>query len=283
MYVYIYLNPLKIGTYNYGKFHFDYEPFYIGLGKIDSHVKQASYNKEKSFKDNVILKILKENQEPIRYKLYENITLYSAKRLEKCLIKLIGRKDLIKGPLVNLTDGGDGCQNSIVSKENREKARLRAIELWDKGIFKPQYGTSNPFFNKHHTEETIQKIKKSIFNGKSRKGENNSNFNNKWTEEQKKEASIRNKENHKHLHGDNNPAKRKEVREKISESKMGLKNPNAYKWRLVTPDEEIIIIEGGIKKALKNYGLTYQKMKYNVENEIYYSKDGWKMTKILES
>jgi len=285
MYVYVYLNPLKLGNYKYGKFNFNYEPFYIGLGKnkrIDSHIKKAVYNKEKSFKDNVILKILKENQEPLRYKLYENLTIYSAKRLEKCLIKLIGRRDLNKGSLVNLTDGGDGCQSLIVSKETREKARLRVIESWKKGIFKPKFGACNPFFNKHHKPGTIQKIKESISKGKSRKGENNSNYNNKWTEEQKKEASIRNKENHKHLLGDNNPAKRKEVKTKISESKMGLKNPNACLWDLISPNNEVFRIEGGIKKALKNYGLTYQVMNYKVENGFYYSKNGWKMRKILK-
>jgi hypothetical protein len=32
-YVYIILNPLKSGDFNYEEYHFDYEPFYVGNGK----------------------------------------------------------------------------------------------------------------------------------------------------------------------------------------------------------------------------------------------------------
>jgi len=283
-YVYVYLNPLKPGKYEYKKFSFNYEPFYIGIGKknrIDSHIKNARYNNKKTFKDNVILKILSNNIEPMRFKLYENITLETSKRLEKCLIKLIGRRDLGNGTLVNLTDGGDGCQNILVSKEIREKTSIRNKILWQNGVFDNRdiTGEKNGFFNKHHTEETKEKLRNKVKD--KYKGELNPNFNNKWTEKQKILASIRNKENHKHLTGDNNPAKRDEVRKKLSETKMGLKNPNSSLWEIISPNNEKIRIEGGIKRTLKDYGLTYQKMKYKIKDGIYYSKNGWKMYKIF--
>ena len=43
-YVYIYLNSLKIGNFNYGEFHFDYSPFYVGKGcgrRLYIHLNEA--------------------------------------------------------------------------------------------------------------------------------------------------------------------------------------------------------------------------------------------------
>ncbi len=110
-YVYIYLNPLKQGNYIYKRFIFEYEPFYIGIGKgyrIESHIKNINCKKKIKDVDKVIINILKEGKEPIRFKLYEHITFESAKRLERFLIGLIGRKDKNKGPLANLTNGAEG-------------------------------------------------------------------------------------------------------------------------------------------------------------------------------
>jgi hypothetical protein len=120
-YTYIYLNPLKPGKFNYDEFHFDYEPFYVGEGhnkRLYSHLELAkkkincdflkkdimddkNYNEHKI---NTIKKILKNNKEPIIFKLKENLTKYEAVLFEKCLIKLIGRRNKGTGPLTNLID-----------------------------------------------------------------------------------------------------------------------------------------------------------------------------------
>ena len=264
-YIYIYLNPLKQGKYVYKKFHFDYEPFYVGLGKGDRiyHHTYPNNLKFNSLKNNIILKILRNNQKPIRFKLYENITLESAKRLEVYLIKLIGRRNLEKGPLSNLTDGGEGAKGVLFTEEMREKRR----------------GENNYFYHKKHTDETKQKIRESI--GDSRKGELNANFNNKWSEEFKKESSIRQKENHKHLTGDNNQANRPEVKKKISDGKMGLLNPRAKKWMLISPKKEEIVIDGGIKRNLKTYGLDYQSfIKFERDPNTRMNTKGWILKEI---
>ena len=43
--------------------------------------------------------------------------------LEEEIIALVGRKDLCKGPLLNLTDGGEGNTNSIRTEEFKENLR----------------------------------------------------------------------------------------------------------------------------------------------------------------
>lgn len=283
-YIYVYLDPLKHGVYKYGKFNFGYEPFYIGLGRknrINKHISESKYvdkySKHKTAKHYKILKILNSDLEPVRYKLYENITKYSACRLEKSLIKLIGRRDLKLGTLTNLTDGGDGTTNILLSDVQKKHISEHTKEMWISGIFDDRdfKGVKNPFYEKKHTIDTLNKIRETI--GVSRKGKLNSNFGIEWSDEQKNIASIRQQKNHKHLWGDNNPAKRKEVREKISETKMGLKNPNAKIWELISPIGEKIIIEGGIKRELPKYGLTYTMMRWVVDNGKYYSKCGWEM------
>ena len=82
-YVYVYLNPLKSGDFNYTlengeTLHFDFEPFYIGAGKgnrlychlndIRKYVETKDNNKHKI---NTIKKILGENKEPLIIKLQE--------------------------------------------------------------------------------------------------------------------------------------------------------------------------------------------------------------------
>lgn len=282
-YIYIYLNPLKPGKYQYKNFEFEFEPFYVGLGKkkrIDRHIEYAKYkerkNEYKTLKDNIILKILKNEKDPIRFKLYENITLESAIRLEKCLIKLIGRRDKKLGTLSNLTDGGEGTIGKIYTDIELEKRREISKKLWKDGVFNNRNinGENNGFYNKIHSNDTKNKIKNTI--GDSRKGEKNANYGRKWTEEQRILASNRQKENHSHLLGENNPTKRPEVRKNISLSKMGGKNPNAKKWILISPDNEEFVIDGGIKRNLKEkFNLTYSMFRYYKDDEKRKTKNGW--------
>jgi hypothetical protein len=283
-YVYVYLDPLKPGPFVFGKFKFDFEPFYIGLGKnkrIDAHIRDAQDDKQQqeyqTAKYRKIRKILNVGIEPVRYKLYEGLTLDSAIRFEKYFIALIGRRDLKEG--CNLTDGGEGHLRGIMSEEVREKHRKNSKALWDSGIFDDRdfSGEKNPFYNKEHTDETKEKIREKI--GDSRKGELNSNYGNNWSEEQKKEASLRQKDNHKHLRGENSPSKRPEVRKKSSDAKLGLKNPMAALWKLISPTNEVYMIEGGIDKALREFGLTYNKMRRPDTGEFKH-KSGWTMFRI---
>jgi hypothetical protein len=86
--IYAYLDPRKIGLFNYGEYQFKYEPFYIGKGcnkRCDEHLRESSL-KEKSFKNNKINKLLKLGFKPIILKVSENLFEVDAFELE---IKII--------------------------------------------------------------------------------------------------------------------------------------------------------------------------------------------------
>jgi hypothetical protein len=133
-YVYVYLDPRKVGPFYYGEYMFNYEPIYIGKGKgyrYKIHLKMAENNiDDKTFKFYKIKSILNDGLTPIVFKLIENITENRALEYEKQLIKLIGRYDNNSGPLTNLTDGGDGI-SGYKQKENYLITRRRKINQFD--------------------------------------------------------------------------------------------------------------------------------------------------------
>ena len=115
-YVYVYLDPRKPGKYVYGDYSFDYEPFYVGKGK-GKRCNEIKTRRKGSMLHGKIGKI----KCPLILKAEKELTEKEAFDLERRLISLIGRYDLHKGPLANLTDGGDGPSGHIHTKEQRKK------------------------------------------------------------------------------------------------------------------------------------------------------------------
>jgi len=92
------------------------ETFYIGIGK-----KRRPFDKmgRSKFWQRVVTKT--------DYRvdvLFECLTWEECVELEKSLIWLYGRRDLGLGPLVNLTDGGEGSLRTIISTETRLKMSI---------------------------------------------------------------------------------------------------------------------------------------------------------------
>ena len=168
-YVYAYLDPTKPGKYVYDNIEFEFEPFYIGKGchkrKYD-HI-ECAYKKRKdinTFKQNKIKKILKENKLPIVCTIYKNLPEVLAFEYEKEIVKKIGRRNLGKGPLTNLTDAGKEGKSRVVSEEAkrkmRESGKLKVFsEEHRKHISESNSGENNGMYGKTHTPETIEKLR----------------------------------------------------------------------------------------------------------------------------
>ena len=90
------------------------EVFYIGIGSTE---KRAHWRYQRS---KIWNNTIKKHGYTITI-LANNISWDSACELEKFLIAFYGRQDLKTGPLVNMTDGGDGSPNIVVSEETRKK------------------------------------------------------------------------------------------------------------------------------------------------------------------
>lgn len=182
-YVYVYLDTRKPGQYIYQDLKFDYEPFYVGQGK-NNRCYSGLKNGGSFYKRNKINKIFSDGFEPVVKKIYENIDFEIAVKLEIDTIKKIGRKDINKGPLVNLTDGGEGTRNiskiiknrlakertgSKRTEKSREKMRLARKKYFEKGNTTWNKGkswsddmrkklTNKSFLGRSFTEEHRNKI-----------------------------------------------------------------------------------------------------------------------------
>jgi hypothetical protein len=207
------------------------EPFYIGIGKTENR----AYIKRK--RNNYWKHIVKSSPYEVQI-LFDDLTWDEACDKEIEFIKLYGRKDLGTGTLVNMTDGGDGRTNIVVSEETKQKISKSSLgrkfsdehrqkisesnkgkilsEEQIKKMSESQKGEKSAWFGKKHSEETKQKIGESKI-GKSRSNE---------TKQKLREAFL----------GEKSPMYGKklseETKQKISESKKGRKQSEEAKQKM---------------------------------------------------
>jgi len=208
-YVYVYLDPRKPGKYKYGLYEFEYEPFYIGKGS-NGRWNDINNGRSKQFKG-IINNIKKSGFEPIVIKVKENLNEDNSFILESNLIKLIGRKDLKNGLLINFTNGGEGVSGWVPSEEHNKKISKTRKELFKIGKLNLK-GKNNPFY------------------GKGLLGENNPNYGKHWSEESKKKQSeklksIYKRENHPMFGKHHTEEWKKEKSENMRGRYKGEKNP----------------------------------------------------------
>lgn len=132
------------------------EIFYVGIGKTEkrpySKADRSEFWKRITNKTNYLVEIVCTCD-----------TWEEACQIEKYLIKYYGRRDLGLGPLVNMTDGGEGVVNKIVSNETKEKiskaktGKVRSNKTKAK-ISEALKGELSPMYGKKLSDETRAKL-----------------------------------------------------------------------------------------------------------------------------
>lgn len=98
------------------------EPFYIGISNIDNNFSRAF---DKSKRNSIWKNIVSKTKYKVEI-LFNDLSWEEACEKEKEFISLYGRKNIDSGILSNLTDGGEGVQGKVTSKETKHKLSLKA-------------------------------------------------------------------------------------------------------------------------------------------------------------
>jgi hypothetical protein len=148
--------PPRSDFYVYMLFRENGEPFYVGKGQGDrwlAHEYYARATKRRDPRCSIIRRMQSAGLDVPKVKLHEWLTDATACAYEVALIAAIGRGEA--GPLVNLTDGGEGKSGWTTSPETRAKigaanrGRKRTPEVIEKTAAKNR--------GRKHSPETIAK------------------------------------------------------------------------------------------------------------------------------
>jgi hypothetical protein len=187
------------------------EIFYVGIGEPSRPYEDGSRNPHWH---HIVDKV---GYEVIVIK--ENISWGEACEWEKMRIKEIGRRDLGLGPLVNMTDGGEGTQGVIITEERRVNISLATKEAMSNPEVKKRLSESHLGIQPWNTGISVFV------------GEENPNFGNKWSDEQKNKLSETLKETYKDGFTDDHIEKLKEGR-KGKKPALGMKHSEETKLKM---------------------------------------------------
>ena len=140
------------------------EPFYIGIGSSE-YYNRAYRHKNRS---DLWKRIADKGGYEVEI-LLDDLTWDDACKKEKEFISLYGRIDLKTGCLANMTDGGDGAINAIISEEHKKsiaeanKRRVFTEEQRKKMAERMSERNKNPEFRAKLTEG-LKKSEKAMAN-----------------------------------------------------------------------------------------------------------------------
>lgn len=247
-------------------------PFYIGIGN-DKRFSRANCKNNRS---NVWKNIVNVTEYEVEI-LFVHDDYGFIKEKEKEFIALHGRRDLGKGPLVNMTDGGEGMLGYVMPDELRKKhsdrqkgeknhmwgkklsdyeKHIRSIALKD--VKRPDLaGDNHPFFNKKRPDHSLKLKGRKYEEGRVRlSGEKNPMYGKNHTEEaiRKMSESCKGK-----YAGEKNPMfgrKRPEV---------GLRSKELCGYRIL--DTSNGKTYSSMKEAAEGYPINYNTLKQYISGK----------------
>lgn len=156
------------------------EVFYVGKGKGDRYKKLSRRNK-------FFIDMYNSHNCSVR-KIYENLTEEEAFDKEAETIKWYRENTNYR--LTNQTDGGDGVSGWVPSQDFRDKQSKIHKEQWQDEEFKKKMmairtDENGPYKSQEFRDKIAQLVQ----------GENNPNYNHRWTEEMKQHLSQVRKDN----------------------------------------------------------------------------------------
>lgn len=116
-------------------------PFYVGKGQEDRYKAHMRFEGPNKHLHNKIKKILREDHQEPLIEIYNMVSEQDALDYEVFLIQFYGRKDLKLGPLLNLTDGGEGLTGWTDERRKAQSDRMRGQKY---------------MLGHHHTEKVKQ-------------------------------------------------------------------------------------------------------------------------------
>lgn len=140
-YIYFHINPKTK------------EPFYVGQGTHTKNSKNEKFSRAYSIRSRSNFWKNIYNKYGVEVQIIEtNVDECVINEKEIFYIKKIGRRNLGLGPLVNLTDGGEGTKGNILSNETKKKIGNRHYPS----------GKDHILFGKNRSDDIKEKIKKSL-------------------------------------------------------------------------------------------------------------------------
>lgn len=229
---------------------------------------------------NKIRKLIKEEKYELKMEILKNDLNFSeANELEIKYIKEYKESGI---KLCNLTAGGEGAPNCVRKKWTLKQRKKLSNSKKGKYI-----GEENPFFGKHHTDETKEKISKA-HKGKQT-GDQNPFYGKKHSNEVIKKMSDTAKKTFSGI------PKTEEHKRKIANSHIGLRpskesieknrlaQSNLYK--ITSPkNEEFIWSRGLIQLTLyimDNYGTSITASSLGIAQKENRKSKGWRVEKII--